>query len=447
MSNRQLLSELNKGKSRHIIKNRIKYAKLLLENNKLENIIDFDNKNDKNFLSKDSDSDASYDTRVSLKKKEHDIKNVVRSIGGELKYVKSGTTGHTFRGVDIDSDGTPLYEYAVKVVPLPKKDKYGDTFDTRRPENAELVMIKLLSSFVIREKTPHIVLPIGTFDTDIQIFTTLIKDGWIEKKHRSYDKYKDFIKRYKEGEYYDNVSVLISEWADSGDLSGFIRENYKTMTTIEWKVIFFQLISTLAVIQTEYPNFRHNDLKANNILVSKIHIPTKKTPKIYTIAGNKYNVTNIGYQIKLWDFDFACIPNVVDNKKVLTSCKWTKKLNVGFEQNRYYDLHYFFNTLIRKDGGFFSGLMSSDYITNEVKQFILSIVPEDLQKGSCIAENGRILNNIEYAIPAEVLIKNPFFDEFRCMKTNNEIIKNNDNDIYINNFLLSSTEKKIKKKQ
>ena len=149
MSNRQLLSELNKGKSRHIIKNRIKYAKLLLENNKLENIIDFDNKNDKNFLSKDSDSDASYDTRVSLKKKEHDIKNVVRSIGGELKYVKSGTTGHTFRGVDIDSDGTPLYEYAVKVVPLPKKDKYGDTFDTRRPENAELVMIKLLSSFVI----------------------------------------------------------------------------------------------------------------------------------------------------------------------------------------------------------------------------------------------------------------------------------------------------------
>ena len=88
MSNRQLLSELNKGKSRHIIKNRIKYAKLLLENNKLENIIDFDNKNDKNFLSKDSDSDASYDTRVSLKKKEHDIKNVVRSIGGELKYVK-----------------------------------------------------------------------------------------------------------------------------------------------------------------------------------------------------------------------------------------------------------------------------------------------------------------------------------------------------------------------
>uniref|UniRef100_A0A6C0BFP2 Uncharacterized protein n=1 Tax=viral metagenome TaxID=1070528 RepID=A0A6C0BFP2_9ZZZZ len=91
--------------------------------------------------------------------------------------------------------------------------------------------------------------------------------------------------------------------------------------------------------------------------------------------------------------------------------------------------------------------MCSDYITNEVKQFILSIVPEDLQKGSCIAENGRILNNIEYAITAEVLIKNPFFDEFRCMKTNNEIIKNNDNDIYINNFLLSSTEKKIKKKQ
>lgn len=40
----------------------------------------------------------------------------------------------------------------------------------------------------------------------------------------------------------------------------------------------------------------------------------------------KYNVTNIGYQIKLWDFDFACIPGVIKNSKV--SADWTTNINV-----------------------------------------------------------------------------------------------------------------------
>ena len=47
------------------------------------------------------------------------------------------------------------------------------------------------------------------------------------------------------------------------------------MTTKYWRVIFFQIISVLAVIHKKYPNFRHNDLKANNILLQKIDIDEK----------------------------------------------------------------------------------------------------------------------------------------------------------------------------
>ena len=39
--------------------------------------------------------------------------------------------------------------------------------------------------------------------------------------------------------------------------------------------MFFQIISALAVIQKKYPGFRHNDLKANNILIHNIEVRNK----------------------------------------------------------------------------------------------------------------------------------------------------------------------------
>ena len=47
--------------------------------------------------------------------------------------------------------------YAVKIVAYPKKERYGDVYNSIRPENTELVMIKLLSNFVTKKQTPHIV--------------------------------------------------------------------------------------------------------------------------------------------------------------------------------------------------------------------------------------------------------------------------------------------------
>ena len=70
---------------------------------------------------------------------------------------------------------------------------------------------------------------------------------------------------------------------------------------------------------------------------------------------------NIGYQIKIWDFDFACIPGIVDNKKV--TAEWTNRINVNCKKNQYYDIHFFFNTLTKK--GFFPQFWTSDSITKQ----------------------------------------------------------------------------------
>ena len=151
-------------------------------------------------------------------------------------------------------------------------------------------MIRLLSLFVIKKQTPHIVLPMGTFNTNITTFVKLIENKVVDEKNK---RYLDFVDKYKDGQYHDEASILLSEWANRGDLLDFIRRNYREFKLIHWKVFFFQVISVLAVIQSKFPAFRHNDLKANNILVHKIK--QRKTLFSYTVNKSKYIVRSMGF--------------------------------------------------------------------------------------------------------------------------------------------------------
>jgi serine/threonine protein kinase len=402
-----------KDKEQDTIPFRIEFIKELLRGTIIKPMVDLDNTETERFLQGDDNSVneddtnmseySSHDTRTLLNKKVHDFYDAIEQIGGNLMYIKSGTTGHAFKGTITGKNGSQ--NYAVKVVAYQKKD--SGINDSRRPENAELMMIRLLSYFVVKGQTPHMILPIGTFNTSIEPFVSLIDDDLIGKNNK---KYQEFVEKYKGAEYHDQVSILISEWANRGDLLDFMRKNYKKFKPLHWKVIFFQIISVLAVIHSKFPSFRHNDLKANNILISKISKNVKRyTYKVYKYI---YHVPNIGYQIKLWDFDFACIPGIIDNKKV--SSKWTRKINVTPEQNRYYDVHYFFNTLIKK--AFFPQFMTDSCVPQEAKDFVDRIVPNKYKSGRYVHERGRILINDEYLTPDEILKTDPFFEEFRKSK-------------------------------
>jgi hypothetical protein len=378
---------------------RIETIKNMLTGKIIDSMIDF--KNDTSDIVNNSNEDI----REILPKKYIDFNKAIKDLGGRLLYIKSGSTGHTFKGVYPPPNNESKPNYAVKVVAYPRKENYGDMFNVKRPENAELLMLRLLSNFVKNKKTPHIVLPITTFNTSIKPFISLPKDNIVNNK-----KYDAFVKRYKKGEYYDNVSVLISEWANSGDLLDYIKKNYTSMQVKHWRSIFFQLLSVLAIIQNKYPGFRHNDMKANNILVHKIHTSKTNYKFKYKINGQDYIVPNIGIQIKLWDFDFACIPGIVDNTKV--NAEWTDKINIKPEQNRYYDIHYFFNTFTKK--GFFPEFWTEPEIPESIKEFVSRVVPDKYSKeGKYVTDRGRILINEEYTTPDELLKNDPLFKVMR----------------------------------
>jgi serine/threonine protein kinase len=385
-------------KNLNLIPDRINTIENMMTGKNIESIVNF----------KTSDAikypDNVEDIRGLLPKKYIDFGKAIGDLGGKLLYIKSGSTGHTFKGVHPPPDNEGKESYAVKIVAYPKKENYGDMYNVKRPENAELLMIRLLSYFVINKQTPHIVLPITTFNTSIKPFLNLTKNNTINNK-----KFEQFVERYEKGDYYQNVSVLVSEWANGGDLLDYLRKNYKTLTLNDWRIIFFQILSVLAIIQSKYPGFRHNDMKANNILMHKIDIDDDNKNYLYKINNQTYVVPNIGFQVKLWDFDFACIKGVVENSKV--NAEWTSKINISSEQNRYYDIHYFFNTLTRK--GFFPEFLTSEDIPLKVKDFVKRVVPEKFQTGKLVSDRGRVLTNEEYLTPDQIIKTDRFF---KCMR-------------------------------
>ena len=392
-------SENSEIKNYNLIPERINTIQNMVGKNSIESIIDF--KNSTESFEYPSNTE---DIRELLPKKYIEFGKAINELGGKLLYIKSGSTGHTFKGVHPPPNEENKESYAVKIVAYPKKENYGDMYNIKRPENTELLMIRLLSYFVLNKQTPHIVLPITTFNTSIKPFLNLTKSNIVNNK-----KFEQFVERYEKGEYYQNVSILVSEWANGGDLLDYIRKNYKIMKVKHWRTICYQILSVLAIIHAKYPSFRHNDMKANNILIHNIDVDEHNKKYLYKINNQNYIIPNIGFQIKLWDFDFACIPGIVENSKV--EAEWTNKINIKPEQNRYYDVHYFFNTLTRK--GFFPEFWTADEIPEKVKEFVKRIVPDKYQTGKLVSERGRILVNDEYLTSDEILKNDKFFKVMR----------------------------------
>ena len=361
-------------------------------------------------LANDSKLDVSLN-QLDFCNKYIDVGTVMETINPELEYISSGGYGHTFYGSSVEHD----VEYALKMVGYNKNPKFGDITNPCRPENCEIQILILLAKLVTEGMTPHIVLIVSYFTTSIQPFIE-IKDDLSQ-----HERYMKFYADYSKGVYYPDVSILISEWADRGDLSKFlnrkVEKDGKTLkqidliTTEMWRVLLFQLISCLATIHGRYPDFRHNDLKANNVLVQKLQPSKVKEIFKYKINKNRYFVPSIGVILKIWDFDFACIKGVVDNIKVSGNF-FAKTGNVTQERHQYYDIHYFLNTLERFVDNFY------ERIPDEIREFIFRVIPPDYRGAKAptskfLAERGRLLSHYPYTTPLEIIEDDPLFEPFR----------------------------------
>ena len=123
--------------------------------------------------------------------------------------------------------------------------KRGKNYDINDPSNEQNVesRVAILLNNLPSICAQHILTYYATFNSDVNFNDVCISNNGIY-------------------EYGNTVTIHIYEWCD-GNLMTYIMENYQTMTLEQWTIIFFQLLFTLATIQSIYPTFRSTKIYAN----------------------------------------------------------------------------------------------------------------------------------------------------------------------------------------
>jgi hypothetical protein len=253
-----------------------------------------------------------------------------------------------------------------------------------RPVNVATSLFKRLNELLLQRVTPHIPLYGGSFFCQTP-----------EKKYKHYTLVETAS---------SNFRMLLAEFEEEDERSG-IRIN----KDLFFRVLLFQIIYTLAVIQDFFPKYRHNDLRDVNVLV--FERPDWKTFRTgasryeYVLDKQSFYVPEIGVQAALWDYDLSSIQGQIDNTKIpLVS----KPNGIRETQNHYYDLYSIcYSILFVLKRHFKESHRIKPFLP--LKHFLEDMIP----KYKPFVKDWRyLLADIEWTTPKKAL-QHPYFDPFR----------------------------------
>lgn len=318
--------------------------------------------------------------RNEIKKKRLLLDESKEYFGGtsikQLSKVKntSDVKGYPFK-ITHDNKFVEGLQLALKITPIETK------FDKENhPSNIEYIILKDFTENIVLENiSPHITFFLG-----------------VQKISNSGRAIKFLnLKRLEVEEKIKKQSLmLISEYVSGGSIDNWVCDTYEnndTISDLQWKLIVFQLIYTLAVLQHHY-KFMHNDFHYGNILIDDKIKPGGY--HVYTIQGKTYYLPCTGIVSKLWDTELSMvysdkIPDCYHNKYITGLYNYDKKNHktiippknyeeseeskcssdestVPYNYNTVYDLHYFLTNFIDL------------YISQELFDWIFEIYPIEL---------------------------------------------------------------------
>jgi hypothetical protein len=273
--------------------------------------------------------------------------------------------------------------------------------ELNNPSNNDSLFSYLLSQLVLYKKSKHILLPILNFDIEFNSIEPLIKNIPI------YNKIKEKVQ-------FEEVNKLISIRIREHYFKSKLLKEYLDEHTCDYKPLLFQLIHTLAVIQKEYPGFRHNNLTIDNIL---IYIKKEElSENYYEFGKDHWIIPNIGFDIKIFNFEKSTIPNYYEINQRDTDVPYIN------ETNEYFDFHTFINSLV--EGTNKMSLKKNTNCNLETTKFLEKVIPTQLRG----LKNGTyyLNKNVIVARPEE-LLNDSYFKEYKNIKKENstEIISGN----------------------
>lgn len=264
--------------------------------------------------------------------------------------------------------------------------------------NKDSLFSYVFSKLVLDGKTSHILLPIINIDMPYYDIKGILKN------YPMFDIYNNLL---DDNKIIDVFSLRIKENFFS---SRTLKDYFSVNKDIDYKIIFFQLIHTLSVIQKEYPDFTHNDMRLGNILVQENNLSSnikyKHNEKIFEIKNNKIF-------IKISSF----------SKSESNIILQTKEQIIG---NKYTDLHYFLNKMYKFNKFSGSDSETQDFLNRVFpKKYIGSTNPDEFMTPNNILNDSyfkslQIINNIN-----EKKSSNGIYMKHNSKETNKNVFMTN----------------------
>jgi hypothetical protein len=283
--------------------------------------------------------------------------------------------------------------------------------------NKDSLFSYVLSQLVLEEKTQHILLPLINIDVDFYKIDDIFK---------SYPVHKEYINLLEENKISNIFSLRCkAQFTDSISLMDYLNSN---KDKVNYKIILFQIIHTLAVIQKDYPDFIHNNLKLGNIFVETL----KKEKLIKYIFENNIFEINSKISIKISSFEYS------QSDKIL-------KGSLSSKANKYTDLLLFLNNLYKH--------ISFEYTNSETMEFLNRIFPkkligkynsEELYKPSELLKDN-YFRSLQPNLSEKKYSKQTYMKNILENQTNNNFLMNleSDSKSILGNQSLSENEESI----
>lgn len=168
----------------------------------------------------------------------------------------------------------------------------------------------ILSELVLRNKTKHILLPILNLEMDMSKLKTFTNIKSID----AFNKAK--ICGVKIRENFHKINTM----------QKYLEEH---MNERNIKIILWQIIHTLYVIKEKFPNFVHNKLNVNNILIYQKNIYDNNIE--YKYDNTKKIINNTNLEIKITNFENSMINSERNDNDLDTLVNSILKLNLKLD--------------------------------------------------------------------------------------------------------------------
>jgi hypothetical protein len=259
------------------------------------------------------------------------------------------------------------HRFGLKVIPVENKYEKHE-----HPSYLEYIILKYLTENIVNKQiSPHFVHFLGQFKVSNKIRAI---------KHIN-------LKRLEvENQIRTHSNVVISEFVEGKSLDNWLHDTYEAddkISNLQWKVIVFQMIYTIYIMQV-YFKLMHNDFHYGNILID--NTIKKGGYYVYKVNNKVYYIPNTGILPKLFDFEYAMVySNKMDdtypNKFIMGHCVYDKSKhisvpnnsssdddddNVPCNYNEVYDVHYFLTSLLDL------------FISEELFNWVLQVYPDEV---------------------------------------------------------------------